>query len=417
MNGFINKLKERKQELFDLLCELIRIDTQDFMHSGLEKNAEEYLCAQIRALGVEPDVYSPMDIPGFRDHPDFFDGRGVEDRINVSCVIPGSDHSRRLMLCGHIDTMPIGDLANWTVEPQKGIIRDGKIWGRGACDDKYALATILFLLRVLHDEKIVLPYDVVFTAYCDEEMGGGNGALAACLRYPCDDILNLDCKNFEIWHTASGGGMFNLYIKADEGKDSAGDMLPGLVAMSEVMDDFRKRREAELNSHENYRGTIIPSTSMRFTEIRAGSGGMDLDTAFAEVTFYTDKGEKEWREEIETVVKPALNEKLKPLGLHFDRAVMTTRFFHFMEGDEHNSAIQILSRAAQKVSGRKVEPKASCLSDLSLLMKYGSPRAISFGVGRDFFLYGGAHRPDEFIECDILEEFAAVVGGFLMEYR
>ena len=52
------------------------------------------------------------------------------------------------MLMGHIDTVEIGDISNWDFDPLAGVIKDGKILGRGACDDKYALATVIFLLKL-----------------------------------------------------------------------------------------------------------------------------------------------------------------------------------------------------------------------------------------------------------------------------
>ncbi len=67
------------------------------------------------------------------------------------------------------------------------------------------------------------------------------------------------------------------------------------------------------------------------------------------------------------------------------------------------------------VSGRELAVCGSCLSDLSVILKYGSEEAYGFGIGRDFNLYGGAHQPDEFIECDKLLEYAKIMAAYVVK--
>ncbi len=44
---------------------------------------------------------------------------------------------------GHTDVVPVGDLDTWSVDPFGGEIRDGRLWGRGACDMKGAIASFV----------------------------------------------------------------------------------------------------------------------------------------------------------------------------------------------------------------------------------------------------------------------------------
>ena len=90
------------------------------------------------------------------------------------------------MLAAHTDTMPAGDPSAWSRPPFEGVVENGRIYGLGACDDKFGIAGGWWALKVLDLLGIRLDRTVVLTAYCDEEFGGGNGALAACLKYPCD---------------------------------------------------------------------------------------------------------------------------------------------------------------------------------------------------------------------------------------
>jgi putative selenium metabolism hydrolase len=51
----------------------------------------------------------------------------------------------------HVDTVDVGNPANWTVDPFTGDERDGVIYGRGACDMKGALASIVYGGRIIKD--------------------------------------------------------------------------------------------------------------------------------------------------------------------------------------------------------------------------------------------------------------------------
>src|SRR4051812_45264186 len=45
-----------------------------------------------------------------------------------------------LCFAGHTDVVPVGNADAWTCDPFGGVIKDGKVWGRGACDMKGAIA-------------------------------------------------------------------------------------------------------------------------------------------------------------------------------------------------------------------------------------------------------------------------------------
>ena len=54
-------------------------------------------------------------------------------------------HGRHIIAFdAHVDTVDVGNPANWTVDPFKGAEKDGIIYGRGACDMKGALASIVY---------------------------------------------------------------------------------------------------------------------------------------------------------------------------------------------------------------------------------------------------------------------------------
>ena len=410
---FLSKIEDNREELFQLLSGLIQINSENFGSHGNEEQIAEYLGEKFRELGLETEVYSPMEVPGITNHIDYYAGRGLENRKNCTVLLPGENHKRRLMLAAHNDTETIGALDTWTVDPLGGEIRDGKIWGRGACDDKYGIAAAWFLIKLLLKEGIRLPYDLVFTAYCDEEKGGGNGTLAACLKYPSDDIVNLDCKNLEIWASGAGGGCFYGSFATKEPVDSCEYLVDALQIYREEMESFRQRRHDELMPEPRFADSIIPNTALRFQSAQIG-GGLSLNRARMGVCFYTTRTEAEINEELEEIAA-RLTERLAPLNMVFEGFTMTTRFFRFAQCAE-SETLRKMEKAIGDVTGTPGKGIGSCLSDLPLFILHGSPNAFCFGAGRDFGMYGGAHQPDEFIECDKFLEFTKILGEFLLSY-
>lgn len=407
-------IDQRQEELYDLLCRLIRINSENFGSHGNETECAQYIEGLCKELGLETDLYSPLELEGFTDHPDYREGRHLENRLNLTAVWKGKEDVNGLQIMGHHDTVPIGDRSLWTFEPLIGEVRDGKIWGRGACDDKYALATSLFLLKLLKEQGFEPKQNLVFTAYCDEESGGSHGALAAVLRYPSKRIVNMDCKNFEIWHCASGGQCSNYRFHVDEPVDSARRAAEAIPVVMDTINAFGKEISAELAENRFYKGTIIPGTALRYFGVRAGGGGNDLNVGQVSFGIYTERT-KEQIFEAYDAMHEELKEKLAPLGIIGDGFRTSTRFFHYAFSEPDCEAITEMQQCARETSGRELKPCGSCLSDLSVILKYGGGEAFGFGVGRGFDVYGGAHQPDEHIECANLLEYAKIMANYILK--
>ncbi len=104
----------------------------------------------------------------------FFDQRGIETseqevfpgRPNVIARLPGRDSNRRIVLEAHTDTVSVKGM---TIPPFDPVIRDGKMYGRGSCDTKAGLATMMHALASLKEEGITPPCEVLLAAAVDEE--------------------------------------------------------------------------------------------------------------------------------------------------------------------------------------------------------------------------------------------------------
>lgn len=407
-------MEERKDELFDLLSALIRINSENFTNYGNEENCARYIHSFCEELGLESDLFSPLDIEGFKKHPEYFPGRNLENRYNVVARWHGIENSDELMLMAHEDTVEIGDLRNWSVNPLSGVVNDGKIWGRGACDDKYAIAVAMFIIKLLKEQNFKPKANLLFAAYSDEEHGGSHGALAAVMKYPCNRIVSMDGREGQIWHCGSGGQEVKFIYHTAETVDSAEVAARAIPIILEVTQGFADNRRRELEANEYYARTMIPQTSMRYMDIHAGSRGMDLGTGEVRFVYYTDKSKEEIYEEFAELNK-ILTERLGRLGIISDGFKPVTRFFHYVFCAPDSEDIKLMLEASREVTGEEPIVCGSCLSDLSVISKYGNSNAFGFGAGRAFSREGGSHQPNEYIECDKLMDYAKTIAAYVIK--
>ncbi len=101
---------------------------------------------------------------------------GLKTQIKRSNVIGELDNSKgkTLIFNGHYDTVEA--FKKWTKDPFGGEIIDGKIYGRGASDDKSCVTAEIFAAKALLDANINLNGKLILTAVGDEETGGLRGA-------------------------------------------------------------------------------------------------------------------------------------------------------------------------------------------------------------------------------------------------
>jgi len=98
------------------------------------------------------------------------------EQMNVVGTLTGSDTGPRLALNAHVDVVPIGDAAAWSHSPFGGEIVNGRIYGRGAGDDKASVAAQIMAGVALARSGVPLTGALIVTAVADEETGGQLGA-------------------------------------------------------------------------------------------------------------------------------------------------------------------------------------------------------------------------------------------------
>jgi acetylornithine deacetylase len=146
---------------------------------GAETPAQQWMAARLGALGLNVDTWD-IDVSTLRQHPAFSMEVPRADGVGVVGTL-GDGEGPVLVLNGHVDVVPVGDITQWTVPPFAATIRDGQVFGRGACDMKGGIAAALAALAALTAARVALDGRVALQSVIAEEDGGA-GTLAAILR-------------------------------------------------------------------------------------------------------------------------------------------------------------------------------------------------------------------------------------------
>lgn len=139
----------RTEEVVELLRALIGVES-----SETEAGVVRLLEAQLKPESLEYRL-DPI-APG---------------RDNVIVTLGERGAGRTLLLSAHMDTVPVGNEAAWSVPPLAGVVRDGRVYGRGATDDKGGVAAMVMALIGLRQAKVSLMGQVCLTCVAGETHG------------------------------------------------------------------------------------------------------------------------------------------------------------------------------------------------------------------------------------------------------
>ncbi len=162
------QVESRRDQLVALTCDLIRFPTVNPPGEAYRPCAE-YIARRLAASGFETRFVTAEEAPGHtRAYP----------RVNVIGRREGRGPGRTVHFNSHIDVVEAG--RGWTVDPFAGVVRDGRVYGRGACDMKGGLATSIVAAEAFMAVVPDFAGAIEISGTVDEESGGfaGVGHLA-----------------------------------------------------------------------------------------------------------------------------------------------------------------------------------------------------------------------------------------------
>lgn len=142
---------------------------------------------------AKKDGFEVVNDSGYAGHISY--GNNPTDMVGILC---------------HLDVVPEGN--NWTYPPYQGVIKDGKIYARGAIDDKGPTLATYYALKFIKDANIKLKKEIRIILGTDEETGW-RGVSHYFDRYPMPGIGFSPDASFPLVYGEKGRMSYDLSLK------------------------------------------------------------------------------------------------------------------------------------------------------------------------------------------------------------
>jgi succinyl-diaminopimelate desuccinylase len=307
---------------------------------------------------------------------------------------------------GHYDVVPPG--SGWSLDPFGAELRDGRIFGRGACDQKAGIASSIYAVEAVRRAGIDFTGSIEQSATCDEESGGFAGVAYLCdigrVSSKRQDYVvitePLDPERVCIGHR--GVYWFELTTLGRVGHGS----MPGLaVNAAEQMARVIHAFETELKPRVSTRLSAAPvepaaarRPSLNLNAIHAGQalGGWQTPAVPDRCTAVFDR--RFIHEESFEEVRAEIVELVDELGIAYElRDLMCV---DPLLGDPEGRLAQAAASAVRDALGVDASFISSpgTYDQKHVVRRGGIAECIAYGPGRLTL----AHQPDEHVSIDDL---------------
>ncbi|QPC88061.1 acetylornithine deacetylase/succinyl-diaminopimelate desuccinylase family protein [Mesorhizobium sp. NBSH29] len=156
-------IEDRTDDLVTLTSDLISFPTINPPGEAYTPCAE-FIGKRLKKHGFSTEFIRGEGTPGDSDR---------YPRTNVVARFEGRSPGATVHFNSHIDVVEAGE--GWTMDPFAGLVRDGKVFGRGACDMKGGLAASIIAVEAFIEVYPDFPGAIEISGTVDEESGGFGG--------------------------------------------------------------------------------------------------------------------------------------------------------------------------------------------------------------------------------------------------
>lgn len=346
---------------------------------GEEFEGAKYLTELMRDWGFKPEL---QKVEG--------------DRYNVICRVRLGDVGRRLLLNGHMDTVPPS--MDWNVDPLKPFIDDDRLYGLGAIDMKSGLITLLYSLKkFIEENEGEVNGEIIYSAVVDEE-GYSKGAkkLVSELDYDAA-IIGEPYDGIDSSVVIGETGKILLSIECIGKAAHAFRPWIGVNAIEEASKLILKIVEEGTFEDERF-GRLQPTT------LKIEGGYKIYNVTLPEKCIF----------EVNILTKPEqtdeyfikwINELAKKIGLKGGVSVKIKepRYYGYIT-NENSMIVKAFKRAFEEEYGFK--PKIgfkATITDGNIIAMKGAKPLIVYGLRG-----GNAHMANEYLELKSIEKTCKV---------
>lgn len=397
MNDLTTIAREREVELLAFLQDLVRIPSVNGRDT--EAAVAERICAEAARLGLSTEL-------------------SAADPARPNALAWWGDGPAGFALIGHMDTVAPGDAGAWTHPPFAAEIADGRLYGRGSADNKAGIACGLYTLALLRDHGLLDPARarVIVAGVVDEESGAssrlGVRHLLDAGRLPVQGAIYAYASDIVcIGHR----GLLRLVLEARGQSTHSGsaewaqkrvgvNAVTGLAAVLVRLENL----EIPAPEHPAFAGlgcTITPGTLFRGGEFESIVPA--VASAVVDVRLMPGQSAEAVIEAVRAAI--AAECAARP-GL-----ALTVTIKNQLPGAaipaDHRLAV-IAQRHAETVTGQGWPiAGAGPANEGYMLIGAGIPTLPGFGPTG-----GGAHAPDEWVDCASLTQTVAIFAGITRDY-
>jgi acetylornithine deacetylase len=421
-------LEGNRNEIIDFLCEFIskRSVNPGTPGKGEELEAQNWIKKQFEEFGF--------------DKVDYWCEDEEKKRPNVVGVIKGKGKGRSLKLQGHCDVVPVPEreLAQWTSDPWKGTVRDGKVYGRGASDTKGGNTAMFWAAKALIDCGTELAGDLYAESVVGEESQEGEtiGAASTVKRgYNASFAIVSEPTNCELHIESPGVFFFELLILGKSTHTGARNQVIfpqryGIAAGSSIgVDAISKMKmfldlfeRLELQWNQRWRSPVLGGGGCPLPIDKQGVGLFTINPSFIEGGTYLGSVPgyckltgcvwyPSWVDLDDVILE--LRERVSALAQTDDwlrenppqlRAPVL-QSWHPTKISMDHEGVKTLAASFEEVTEKKaIHSGFRAVCDATFLNENGVP-AMTFGPGD---LGTGVHGPNEYVPIAEVVECAKV---------
>ena len=339
----------------------------------------------------------------------------MSEKPNIVGRIRGSSKERTLIFNAHMDTVPEGE--GWSVSPFEGIVKDGKVFGRGACDNKGGIAIALTAAKAIKEAGVELKGDIVLAFTVDEEVGGHTGAAflmergivrgdaCLCTDGPADSIVSSFNGYIPFIVTTTGKTVHGAF--PSHGINAISKMVKIQSIFARVEKSLRREKSrypSPPDTHEEYT-SIVPTTINGGTRFYIVP---DRCSSWIDVHVIPDQDPEDVRRMIEEEIR---KEQKKDPDLQVDMRIPLMAKPAMV--DTSATIVSKMQSAAKQVLGRELPMyRFTGLTDARFFIAAGIP-TLTYGPHR---VGSGFHAADEWVKIGDLTTISKVYALTALEY-
>lgn len=317
----------------------------------------------------------------------------TKNRDNIIVTLSGKKKNPSLIFSGHLDTVPIGNENKWNTNPFSGEVIDGKLYGRGACDMKGGVASLIQSMIIMKENGFVPEVDIIFVGTVGEEVDcvGAIEVMEEELIHNSGAIVIAEPSSNNVFSAHKGVLWVELKVF---GKTAHGSMPnEGINAITHMTDLIKSLNDLPFLSEIKH--PLLDYSTLNVAIINGGiKENVVPDICSMTIDIRTVPGIKN------DIVVNQIQQELLRMEEENKGVQTELKVIHDLiplSNDKEDPFIEMaLNLNSNKENKKQKEKGANYYTDASIFRKHLDVPIIIFGPGNEKM----AHQPNEYLEID-----------------